>query len=354
MTLCKVGIVGGTGYTGVELLRFLLVHEHVEVAAVTSRSEKGVRLADYFPSLRGLTDLEFSDPEAGALSDCDIIFFATPHTVAASQVAPLLKAGKRIIDLSADFRLGSKEVWEHWYSVKHPAPELLDQAVYGLPEFNRERIRDAALIACPGCYPTAVLLGLHPLLKGDDFDLQSVIVDAKTGVSGAGRGASVGMLFSETAENFKAYGASGHRHLPEILEHASIASLGRSIGLTFVPHLVPMMRGMETTLYIRSSGRGRSSTPSLESVYELYSDSYRDEPFVDVMPLGSHPETRSVKGTNLCRIGLFRQTEDGPLIVSSVIDNLGKGAAGQAIQNMNILLGLDETSGLLNAPLLPG
>lgn len=360
MKRSKVGIVGGTGYTGVELLRLLLAHPHVEVAAITSRSEAGQKVGEYFPTLRGRTELAFSDPESGDLEECEIVFFATPHTVAASQVGALLKKGIRIVDLSADFRLADKVQWEEWYKVSHPAPELFGEAVYGLPEVNREAIASAKLVACPGCYPTAILLGLLPLLDQESVDLTSIIADAKSGVSGAGRGAAVGTLLCETSENFKTYSASGHRHLPEIIQHATSRAGGREFGLTFVPHLVPMMRGMEATLYIRrapTSGpqsEGIEDQLSPQAVHALFTKCFENEPFVDVLPLGQHPETRSVKGTNLCRIGIFRQPGNGPIIISSVIDNLVKGASGQAVQNMNLMLGLPETVGLEAAALLPG
>ncbi|GAA3959973.1 N-acetyl-gamma-glutamyl-phosphate reductase [Allohahella marinimesophila] len=361
MKRSKVGIVGGTGYTGAELLRLLLVHPHVEVAAITSRSEAGQKVGDYFPSLRGRTDLAFSDPESGDLDQCEIVFFATPHTVAASQVGALLAKGIRVIDLSADFRLADKDQWEQWYKVTHPAPGLFGEAVYGLPEVHREAIASARLVACPGCYPTAILLGLLPLLDQDFVDLTSIIADAKSGVSGAGRAAAVGTLLCETSENFKTYAANGHRHLPELIQHATSSAGGRPLGLTFVPHLVPMMRGMEATLYIRRAPSGTSESGndagdplSPQAVHDLFSRYFESEPFVDVLPLGQHPETRSVKGTNICRIGIFRQPGDGPIIISSVIDNVVKGASGQAVQNMNLMLGLPEIAGLDYTALLPG
>lgn len=334
----KVGIVGATGYTGVELLRLLVGHEQVDIHVVTSNVEKDEYVTDVFPSLSGYLDLKFSDHDSPALGECDVVFFATPHATSMYKIPELLKANVKIVDLSADFRLQDAEQWEQWYGVKHATPELLESAVYGLPEINREQIAKANLVANPGCYPTAVSLGLLPLLEEGIVDLNSLIADAKSGVSGAGRKAVMGSLFSEASETFKAYGVSGHRHLPEICQTLSLCS-GETVDLTFVPHLVPMVRGIFATLYAHLNQANLDIT-------NIYVSRYFDEPFVEVLPNGSQPDTRSVRGTNMCRIAANQAQDSDKLIVLSVIDNLVKGAAGQAIQNMNIMSGLDEVTGL--------
>lgn len=343
--MIKIGIVGGTGYTGVELLRILAVHPEVEVKCITSRSEAGMPVADMYPNLRGHFDLAFSEPDPAILAQCDLVFFATPHGVAARMVPELMAAGVRVVDLSADFRLKDLDVWAKWYGMAHESPEWAEKAVYGLPEVARDEIRKAQLVANPGCYPTAVQLGFLPLLENSLVDVSRLIADAKSGASGAGRQGSIGMLHGEIGESFKAYGASGHRHLPEIRQGLSRAA-GSSVGVTFVPHLVPMIRGIEATLYAELSDEA-----DFDRLQSLYEERYRDEPFVDVMPFGSHPETRSVRGANHCRMALHRQEQSNIVIITSVIDNLVKGAAGQAVQNMNVMFGLDETLGL-NAPAL--
>lgn len=345
--MIKVGVVGGTGYTGVELLRLLAGHSQVEVVAITSRAEAGVRVADYFPSLRGRYELAFSDPAAAPLKDCDCVFFATPNGVAMSQARALLDAGAKVVDFSADFRLKDRAVWEKWYKVAHASPELFGEAVYGLPEINRERIRKARLVANPGCYATAVQLALLPLVETDFVDHRHLIADAKSGVSGAGRKAEVDILFSEATDNFKAYAVKGHRHHPEIME--SLASLegvtGRSLGLTFVPHLVPMVRGILATVYARITA---------ETDFQgLYERRYGGEPFVDVLPPGTQPETRWVRGTNQCRIAVHRPMDGDTLVVLAVEDNLVKGAAGQAIQNMNLMFGFPEAQALDQLAVVP-
>lgn len=344
--MIKVGIVGGTGYTGVELLRLLAQHPQVEVAVITSRSEAGLRVADMYPNLRGhYDDLAFSVPDTATLGACDAVFFATPHGVAHALAGDLLAAGTRVIDLSADFRLQDAEEWAAWYGQPHGAPELLDAAVYGLPEVNREQIRGARLIAVPGCYPTASQLGLLPLLESGLADPSTLIADCKSGVSGAGRGAKVGSLFCEAGESMMAYSVKGHRHLPEIRQGLRRAAK-QDIGLTFVPHLTPMIRGIHATLYARVADR----SVDLQALYE---QRYAAEPFVDVMPAGSHPETRSVRGANVCRIAVHRPQQGDLVVVLSVIDNLVKGASGQAVQNLNIMFGLDERLGLSHAGMLP-
>ncbi len=341
--MIKVGIVGGTGYTGVELLRLLAAHPQVKVTAITSRGEAGTPVARMFPSLRGRVDLAFTDPAKTPLTDCDCVFFATPNGVAMSQARALLGAGGRIVDLSADFRLKDQATWEKWYKVSHASPELFDQAVYGLPEVNRGKIRRARLVANPGCYATAVQLALLPLVETEFVDHAHLIADGKSGVSGAGRKA----IYSEAADNFKAYAVHGHRHHPEILE--SLQGLegasGRKLGLTFVPHLAPMVRGILATAYARVTRE--------TDFQALFEKRFAGEPFVDVLPAGSEPETRSVRGSNVCRIAVHRPMEGDTLVVLAVEDNLVKGAAGQAVQNMNLMFGFPEAQGIDQVALLP-
>ena len=342
--MIKVGIVGGTGYTGVELLRLLALHPQVELRTITSRADAGTPVNQMFPSLRGYLDISFTHPDTAHLEQCDVVFFATPNGIAMQQARSLLDAGVRIIDLAADFRIKDVKVWEKWYGMSHACPDLIEQAVYGLPEVNRDKIRQARLVANPGCYPTAVQLGFFPLLEAGLVDDASLIADAKSGVSGAGRKAEVGFLFSEAADNFKAYGVSGHRHLPEIRQGLSLVAK-HDVGLTFVPHLTPLIRGIHATLYARLK-----TDTDLQSLFEKR---YATEPFVDVMPAGSLPETRSVRGSNRCRIAVHRPQDGDTVVVLSVIDNLVKGAAGQAVQNMNIMFGLPEATALNIVPLLP-
>lgn len=345
--MIKVGIVGGTGYTGVELLRILAVHPEVTVSYITSRSEAGMPVADMYPNLRGHFDLAYSEPDPAVLATCDLVFFATPHGVAMRMIPDLMAAGVRVVDLSADFRLKDLEVWSQWYGMPHESPEWVEKAVYGLPEVVRDEISKAQLVANPGCYPTAVQLGFLPLLEQGLVDPSRLIADAKSGASGGGRQGKIGLLAGEVSESFKAYGASGHRHLPEIRQGLSAAA-GTETGVTFVPHLVPMIRGIEATLYAELK-----KPADFDRLQALFEERYCDEPFVDMMPFGSHPETRSVRGANLCRMALHRQEQSNIVIISSVIDNLVKGAAGQAIQNMNIMFGMKETMGLEAPALLP-
>jgi len=344
----KVGIVGGTGYTGVELLRLLANHPDAEVVAITSRAEKGVRVDELYPSLRGHYDIRFSHPDPAVLAQCDVVFFATPHNVAMNMMPELLALDTRVIDLSADFRIQDHQLWSQWYGEPHACPELLADAVYGLPEFNRQAIKDAQLVACPGCYPTSVQLGLLPLLENQLVDQQRLIANAASGVSGAGRQAKIDNLNAEVSDSYKAYAIAGHRHLPEI-EQGLRAISGNEVQLTFAPHLVPMIRGMHSTLYAELV----DSAVSLDEIQSLYEDRFAGEPFVDVMPQGSHPQTRSVKGANHCRLAIHRPQGRDTIVVLSIIDNLVKGASGQAVQNMNIMLGLDETAGLNTVALMP-
>ncbi len=343
--MIKVGVVGGTGYTGVELLRLLAQHSEVDLVAITSRGEAGMAVADMFPSLRGRVALKFTDPAKSPLADCDVVFFATPNGIAMQQAPALLDADVRVIDLAADFRIKDVDVWQKWYGMTHACPDLVAKAVYGLPEVNREQIRGARLIANPGCYPTAVQLGLLPLVAaGNLVDTANLIADAKSGVTGAGRKAETHILFAEASDNFKAYGVPGHRHLPEIRQGLSLTA-GHEVGLTFVPHLTPLLRGIHATLYARITRE--------EDFQSLFEQRYANEPFVDILPPGSHPETRSVRAANTCRIAIHRPQNGNMLVVLSVIDNLVKGAAGQAVQNMNLMFGCDECLGLSQIPVLP-
>ncbi len=346
--MIKVGIVGGTGYTGVELLRLLAQHPEVELTAITSRKEAGMPVAEMFPSLRGHVSLAFSTPDDAPLKSCDVVFFATPNGVAMQQTRELLDAGVKVIDLAADFRIQDVAEWSKWYGMEHACPDLVAEAVYGLPEINREKIKGARLIANPGCYPTAVQLGLLPLVEAGVIDTTWMVADCKSGVSGAGRKAEIGALFAEASDSFKAYAVAGHRHLPEIRQGVARMA-GREVGLTFVPHLTPLIRGIEATLYARLT-----KDVDLQALFETR---YANEYFVDVMPAKSHPETRSVRASNLCRIAVHRPqgslAGDNTVVVLSVIDNLVKGAAGQAVQNMNILFDLPENTALTQVPVMP-
>ena len=351
----KIGIVGATGYTGVELLRLLATHSDVEISYVTSRSNTGMRVDAMFPNLRGFIDLEFSDPSTDALAQCDLVFFATPNGVAMNHVPALLEAGTKVIDLAADFRIKDLDVWRKFYSMEHACPEVVAEAVYGMPELNRDQIKTARVVANPGCYPTAVTLGFKPLVDAGLIDLDNIIADTKSGISGAGRQANVSTLLNEAGESFKAYAVQGHRHQPEIAQTLSLLSglSGSKVDLTFVPHLLPIIRGIHATLYARANKNAREKEAGKTDLQALYENAYKDEPFVDVMPAGSHPETRSVKTSNMCRIAVHQPEAGSQIVVLSVIDNLVKGAAGQAIQNMNLMLGLDETTGLMQPALLP-
>lgn len=348
MSKIKVGIIGGTGYTGVELLRLLVAHSNVEIVLITSRAAAGKPVNEVFPSLRGHTDIAFSQPENTVYKHCDVVFSATPNGIAMTHARELCEQGIRLVDLSADFRIKEAALWEQWYGMKHACQELIATAVYGLPELNREQIKSAAIVANPGCYPTATLLGLLPLLKSGLANPSSLVADVKSGVTGAGRVAKVANLYSEVSDNFKAYAVAGHRHQPEISQILSTVT-EQTVGLTFVPHLVPMLRGIHATLYVDLI----DPELAIEKVQECFNEVYANEPFVDLMPLGSCPETRSVKSSNICRIALHKNVASNKLVVLSVIDNLTKGAAGQAIQNMNIMFGQLEQAGLRSAALLP-
>ncbi|WP_297913064.1 N-acetyl-gamma-glutamyl-phosphate reductase [Thiomonas sp.] len=351
MGAVKVGIVGGTGYTGVELLRLLLAHPDVELRAITSRKEAGLAVSDMYSSLRGHTDLRFTTPDEAPLRDCDVVFFATPHGVAMQQARDLLAAGVRIVDLAADFRLRDTAMFERWYGMPHACPDILAEAAYGLPELNREAIRGARVVGNPGCYPTTVQIGFAPLLRHGLVDPGHLIASCASGVSGAGRKAEIGYLFAEDADNFKAYGVKGHRHGPEIEQElrrlSGLGDSGASLRCLFLPHLVPMIRGMHSSLFARLDDAGQAA-----NLQALYEDFYAGEPFVDVMPAGSAPETRSVRGANVLRVAVHRPQPD-TVAVLVVQDNLTKGASGQAVQNMNLMLGLPETAGLRGIALMP-
>jgi N-acetyl-gamma-glutamyl-phosphate reductase len=343
--MIRIGIVGGTGYTGVELLRLLAQHPEADVRAITSRKDAGTPVVQMFPSLRGRYDLAFTDPKDADLAGCNVVFFATPHGVAMAQARELLSAGVRIVDLAADFRLQDPQLFERWYKMPHACPDLLREAVYGIPEINREAIRKARIVGNPGCYPTAVQLGFLPLLEAGLVDTQHLIADCKSGVSGAGRKAELSLAFAEASDNFAAYGVAGHRHAPEIVQGLNRAS-GDTVRLVFTPHLTPMIRGIFATLYAPLRDRDAD-------LQRLYEKRYANEPFVDVMPAGSQPDTRSVRASNLLRIAVHRPPDSDLALVLAVEDNLVKGAAGQAIQNMNLMFGLPETTGLMAPPVLP-
>lgn len=346
--MVRIGIVGGTGYTGVELLRLLAAHPQAQVEVITSRAEEGMPVADMFPNLRGHYDLRFSAPDFNQLNELDVVFFATPHGVAQAMMPKFMASKTRVIDLSADFRIRDIALWEQWYGQPHGCPELVSQAVYGLPEVNRDKIKSAKLIACPGCYPTSVQLGFLPLIERGLIDTSRLIANSASGVSGAGKQAKVDNLFAELNDSFKAYGVAGHRHLPEIEQGLNdLQPPGApAVNLTFVPHLLPTVRGIHSTLY------ATLTQPGID-LQALFEDRYKDEPFVDVLPKGQYPQTRTVRGTNLCRIAVAQPQGRDTVVVMVAEDNLTKGASGQAIQNMNIMLGLPETMGLNQPALLP-
>jgi len=334
----KVSIVGGSGYTGIELLRLLISHPNVIIHQITSRNDVGKLVSDIYPSLRGSLPHTFIDPAQAKLKEAELVFFATPNGIAMNYVKELLESGVKVIDLAADFRIQDVSIWEKWYEMKHNAVEELKKAVYGLPEINRAAIKNAQLVANPGCYPTAIQLALAPLIRGNLINTETIIADAKSGISGAGKKTETHLLMSEASENFRAYGLTGHRHLPEIEENLKAIAGTNKIKLTFVPHLIPMVRGIHATLYVDCIKDFDPST--------IFNESYKDEPFVDVLDSGSCPETKSVRGSNLCRLSFYKVPDTNRLIILSVIDNLVKGAAGQAIQNMNIMMSWPESTGL--------
>ncbi len=345
--MIKVGIAGASGYTGLELLRLLIKHPDVEITAVTSEKHQGQKLADVFPSFGGFSDLQFVSLSPAIADTCDILFLALPHTTAMNQVPAFLTGNCRVIDLSADYRLKSAEIFEEWYSVPHEQKEALSQAVYGLPEMHRDNIRSAKLVANPGCYPTSVTLAVAPLVKTGWVDLDTIIADCKSGVSGAGRKLATHTQFAECNEAVSAYGLATHRHTPEIEQEIS-ALAGRDIRVTFSPHLMPMTRGMLSTIYINLK-----KDLELEALGKHYREYYKNEPFVRILNLGTFANTHHVAASNFCDIGLQIDSRNRRIILTSAIDNLVKGAAGQAVQNMNIMLGLDEKTALDSPGIFP-
>lgn len=343
--MIKVGIIGGTGYTGVELVRMLSTHDEVELSVITSRKEYGKKISDLYPNLRGFVDINFSTLDIDNLKKCDVVFCATPNGIAMTVAQELYDAKVKLIDLAADFRFTDVDLWSKWYNMKHASENLLQNSVYGLAEVNRDKIKNSLLVANPGCYPTVVQLALLPLLEANIIETDNIIADCKSGVSGAGRGASVATLQSESSENFKPYAVDGHRHLPEI-NHNLSKMVGKNVSITFVPHLVPMIRGMEATIYVKL-------IDTSVDVQKLYEDKYKNERFVDVLPASMVAETKWVKGSNSCKISLHKIENSNTLVIVGVIDNLVKGAAGQAIQNMNIMFGFEEFKGLEHVALMP-
>lgn len=347
--MISVGIVGGTGYTGVELLRILAMHPNAEINIVTSRAEAGNKVSSVYPSLcSGLLanlDLHFTQPDVSALKECDCVFFAAPNGTAMQMVPELLKADVKVVDLAADFRIKDPDIWAHWYKQAHACPDILQTAVYGLPELHRAKIKNARLVANPGCYPTATILGFLPLLEAGIAQDTQLIADTKSGVSGAGRAANVPTLFSEAGENFKAYNVNAHRHWPEIKQQLESVTT-QEVNFVFTPHLVPMVRGIFASLYV-------TKAKSVDDLTTLYKQRYKDEPFVQVLEDGSIPETKFVRASNQCMISVSRPYDGDTVLVLSVIDNLVKGAAGQAVQNMNLMFSLDETTALLQPGLFP-
>ncbi|ADH85060.1 N-acetyl-gamma-glutamyl-phosphate reductase [Desulfurivibrio alkaliphilus] len=345
--MIRVGIIGASGYTGAELVRLLANHPGVELTLVTSRQYAGKPLAAVFPHLTGSTELVCEDPTGlKTAGRADVFFTAVPHQTAMAVVPELLASGAKVVDLSADFRLHQQQVYEQWYQT-HSAPELLAEAVYGLPELHRAAIAQARLVANPGCYPTSVLLALAPLLKAGCLDPGSLIIDAKSGTSGAGRAAQTGTLYCEVTDGFKAYKVAEHRHTPEIEQELG-KLCGQELTVSFTPHLVPMSRGMLSTIYATLAGDYGQG--ELETILRDY---YREEPFVRVLPAGQLPATQYVRGSNFCDLALRVDRRNGRVIVLSAIDNLVKGAAGQAVQNLNLLCGLPEAQGLGIVPLFP-
>ncbi len=346
--MIRVAIAGASGYTGVELIRILQRHPEVQITSVTSEQSAGRRISELFPTLRNRCDLELEPLEPAVIAKkADIVFTALPHQSAMAVVPDFISAGLKVIDLSADYRLHDPQVYKEWYE-PHKNPELLDEAVYGLPELRRDAIRSARLVANPGCYPTSIILGLKPLLENRLIDPATIIADSGSGVSGAGRGAKVDSLYCEVNEGFKAYGVGGlHRHTPEIEQELSLLA-GTSLKITFTPHLVPMDRGILSTIY--ASPVNRFTT---EELHNLYADTYKGEPFVRVLPKGQFPSTAFVRGANFCDIGVTIDKRTNRIIVVSAIDNLVKGASGQAVQNMNLICGFPETAGLEGVAIFP-
>ncbi len=346
--MLRIGIVGASGYTGVELARILAGHPRAEITVVTSRQHAGQPLSRIFPSLRGRVDTVCVNPSPAELArQADFFFTAVPHKTAMDIVPPLLAAGKKVVDLSADFRIRDVAVYEQWYQ-KHSSSELIKEAVYGLPELYRQQIKNARLVANPGCYPTSVALGLAPLLREHLIDTTTIIIDAKSGTTGAGRSANVASLYCEVADGFRAYKVGGtHRHIPEMEQELSLLA-AEPVTITFTPHLLPVSRGILSTMYARLD-----HDVSETELQKLFDDTYRDEQFVRVCPAGTLPATQYVRGSNYCDIGFKVDRRTGRIIVITAIDNIAKGAAGQAVQNMNLMNDLDEAAGLTGTPFFP-
>jgi N-acetyl-gamma-glutamyl-phosphate reductase len=343
----RVGIIGATGYTGVELLRLLLLHPEVEVTALTSQKYAGVPIEQVFPSLTGRLQIKCEELTIDHISQkVDFIFTAVPHKTAMETVPLFYQKGKRVVDLSADFRIKDPEVYERWYQ-KHTAPALLPESAYGLPELHREEIKNAKIVGNPGCYPTGALIGLIPFIKNGMISYENIVIDSKSGVSGAGRDVVLGSLFSEVNEGVKAYKVFDHRHLPEIEQELSQLAQ-KKIAVTFVPHLIPMDRGILTTIYVNFTQKVKT-----EDVLKIFNEYYEKEPFIRIYPKGKIPNTKDVRGSNYCDIGVVVKELDGRGVIVTAIDNLVKGASGEAVQNMNIMLGYPETMGLDVLPLFP-
>ena len=344
----RVGIIGVTGYTGNELLRLLFLHGGVKITYITSHSSAGEPLDRVHPHFRGITDLRCSSFSLDeAVEKTDLVFSALPHGQSMDVVPQLYEAGLKVIDLSADFRLTEQSLYREWYGKEHQAPHMLGKAVYGLPELYREEIKNSVLVANPGCYPTSVILGLAPLAARKLLNPDTLVVDSKSGTSGAGKAPSQGLHFSECTENFRAYKVAGHQHAPE-MEQELGRLFGKEFNFTFVPHLVPMIRGILSTMYLKIKG----DLPEKE-IRDLFVEFYEGEKFVRLLPPSLLPETRNVYGSNYCDLALHRDRRTDRLVVLSALDNLVKGAAGQAIQNMNLMLGLPEEQGLQAVPLRP-
>jgi N-acetyl-gamma-glutamyl-phosphate reductase len=345
--MLKIGIVGASGYTGEELARILSRHPGVELTVATSRQFAGQKLADVFPNLRGSVEITLEDLGPEELVDrADLFFTAVPHQTAMDIVPQLLEAGGKVVDLSADFRINDAAVYEEWYQA-HSAPEYIDRAVYGLPELYREKIKQSSLVANPGCYPTSIILGTAPLIKAGLIDAKTIIADSKSGTSGAGRAALVGSLFCEVADGFRAYKVGEHRHTPEIEQEISLLA-GQPITISFTPHLLPISRGILSTIYANLNEGADAA-----AIADAYDQFYADEYFVRLCPAGTYPATQYVRGGNFCDIGFKADPRTGRLVIISAIDNLIKGAAGQAVQNMNLMCGFAESEGLTVVPLFP-
>jgi N-acetyl-gamma-glutamyl-phosphate reductase len=345
--MIKVSIIGATGYTGQELVRILARHPRVEIVGLGTQSYAHRAYADVYPHFYHVVDLTCSKPDDPVLIEkADVVFLALPHGLSVPFVEKVIAKGKKVVDLGADFRLINPQVYTKWYNKTGPTEELLQKVVYGLPEINRDLIKKTSVVANPGCYPTTAILALYPLLKEKLLDPRFIIIDSKSGVSGAGRGLNVGSLYSEVNEDLKAYGLPHHRHIPEIEQELSKFA-GTEIKVNFTPHLVPLTRGMMSTIYTVPV------TADLDKIEEVYQAYYGKEPFVRVYPRGQYPHTKWVQGTNYCDLGFSLDERTGRLIIISVIDNLTKGASGQAIQNMNLLCGFEETLGLPASPLFP-